>query len=929
MNYLNNTPRYIKLCLIPAAMVFSAVTTYAQTDNEESGDVYTLDDFVVSGTRTSLAKARDIKMESRVISDTIVAEDIAKFPDLNLAESLQRIAGVAINREAGEGRRVTLRGLGPDFTRVQLNGMEVLGNVDSPQDSRGQGSRDRAFDFNIFASELFNRVEVKKSYDASQTEGGLAGTIGLITAKPFDYGEGVNAALSVKMGSNTLTGDLQPRTAFQVSNTWGETFGALISVAYSERDTDEQGTNTFRWRPSANEQGSDISALPAETQAALTNGELRFARGNRISSWQSHQERLGITSAFQWRPTDELHFTLDILHGEFTGERDELHLNSRGANSSSWLGGGTTVDGVVYPNSTINELRFNENGEVVFIDVSGGNNATETRRQLAENEFDQLVLTTDWQISDALKATILLGTEKSTYDIPISDKFYLETFGDVTTDYTLDPNDLTNTYGFDPADPTVWRAHEIDFEGRFQETTFDNAKIDLEYTFNDTSSLKFGLASQEFFNSGFREINSNVLRSDFQSGAVDDDISEYYKIFTDHEDQDWTIVDFDAALETLGVTRSIAGSDRIYEVEESTNAAYVSYLWETKVGGKRLYGDVGVRGYETDVTSSGVASVERVVDEETGELDEFEERITVGQSYDGFLPTFNATLELKENLLLRLGLSQNINRPSIGSLAVNGDVSGVPDSETEEFNVEVGNPGLEPYESDNIDLSLEWYFGDIGTFAVGYFFKDITGLIGTETVENVPFSETGVPLSVLDGLTPDSIVDEFSRPINHEDTTIEGIEFSFQSDLDFLPGPLEHLGFVGNLTFVDGELDYAAPGDDVSLIRSIEGLSDVLGNATFYYETDKWGARASANYRSGYVARATPIGNDEDGDGFNSTVYVDFSAFYQLNHKLKLTFDVINITDQREEQYSDLTARRHYNSTSSGTTFFTGINYKF
>lgn len=364
MNYLNNASKYTKLCILPASILFSAVVSHAQTDEDATSDVFTLDEFVVSGTRTTLAKSRDLKKESRIISDTIVAEDIAKFPDLNLAESLQRLPGVAINREAGEGRRVTLRGLGPDFTRVQLNGMEVLGNVDSPQDSRGQGSRDRAFDFNIFASELFNKMEVKKSYDATQTEGGLAGTIGLITAKPFDYGEGLNAAVSVQMGTNTYTNDFQPRTAIQLSNTWGEKFGALISVAYSERDTEEQGTNTYRWRPSTSAQGSDISALSEEAQYLLTapvdevslDERLRFARGNRLSSWQSHQERLGITSALQWRPTEDLHFTLDILHGEFTGDRNEVHLNSRGANSSSWLGGGTTVDGVEYPDSTINEL---------------------------------------------------------------------------------------------------------------------------------------------------------------------------------------------------------------------------------------------------------------------------------------------------------------------------------------------------------------------------------------------------------------------------------------------------------------------------------------------------------------------------------------------------------------------------------------------
>lgn len=125
-------------------------------------------DIVVNGYIQSLAKARALKRDATIVKDVIVAEDMAKFPELNLAESIQRLPGVAINREAGEGRRITLRGLGPDYTRVQLNGMEVLGNVDSAMDSRGQRSRDRAFDFNIFASELFSRIEVEKTYQAAQ-----------------------------------------------------------------------------------------------------------------------------------------------------------------------------------------------------------------------------------------------------------------------------------------------------------------------------------------------------------------------------------------------------------------------------------------------------------------------------------------------------------------------------------------------------------------------------------------------------------------------------------------------------------------------------------------------------------------------------------------------------------------------------------------
>jgi iron complex outermembrane recepter protein len=900
-------------------LAVSAVALFAQTAALTPADaspkdaaVLTLETFTVQGTRASLMKARELKQESRIISDTIVAEDIAKFPDLNLAESLQRLPGVAINREAGEGRRVSLRGLGPDFTRVQLNGMEVLGNVDSPQDSRGQGSRDRAFDFNIFASELFSRMDVYKSFDASQNEGGLAGTIGLFTAKPFDN-PGFNGALSTQLGSNTQTKDLQPRGAFLISNTWGKTFGALLSVAYSNRQTEEQGTNTYRWRPASNAAGSNISALSAADQAAITSGKVRFARGNRMSSWQSDSERLGITSAFQWRPSENIDFTLDVLHGEFTGKRDELHLNSRGAVSSTWLGGGTTVAGVVHPHSTINAIKIVDN-EAVYLDVSNGNVATETRRQLAENTFDQVVLSGNWRINDRLKASGLIGMETSEYDMPISDKFYLEAFGGVVSDYTRDRYYGYHTYKFDTANPANWNAHEIDFSSSYQKSEFDNAKLDFDLFLRPGSSLKFGVARQAFSNEGYGQATDNLLQSQFQSGAVDDNPAAYAKVFSDHKDADWVIVDFDKALQTLGVTRTLGAKTGIFEVEEVTTAVYVRYDWDGTIAGKSVSANAGLRAFETEVTSTGTANVGPV---------------TVVKKYDDVLPALNGTLRLRDNLLLRAAYSLNINRPTLGAMAVNGSVS----NSNGEIKVNAGNPGLKPYYSDNIDLSLEWYFGDnIGYAAVGFYHKDIRGFIGNMLSTNVSYGSIGLPLDLFPGLTATTNVAEYNRPVNFEDTTIDGIEFTLQSDLKFLPAPFDQLGFIGNISFIDGELDYASPAEQaagIHYVSPISGLSDMLGNATLYYETKKWGARISANYREGYVAWPLAIANDEIGDGFNSTLYVDFSAFYQINDKLKLTFDVINLTDQREEQYSDLVARRQYNSTTAGTSFFAGVNYKF
>lgn len=312
---------------LTAALTSMSAQTLAQEQGANDANNADIERIQVEGYRGSLIKAKDIKRESVGSQDTILAEDIADFPDLNLAESLQRIPGITITREAGEGRQISLRGLNADFTQVQLNGMEALGTSSSPMDSRGGVNSSRSFDFNIFASELFNQIDVKKSYSANMDEGGIGGTVNLRTAKPFDY-DGFKGAVNLQAGKNSLADDTSPRFAGLLSNTWGD-FGALVSFAYSNRDTVEQGYNTYRWRP-LDANGSDISALTPEQQAKVNSGELRFSRGSRYTQFNSDQTRLGTTLALQYRPSDSFNVGFDGLYGKLDNDRGEFHLQSRG-----------------------------------------------------------------------------------------------------------------------------------------------------------------------------------------------------------------------------------------------------------------------------------------------------------------------------------------------------------------------------------------------------------------------------------------------------------------------------------------------------------------------------------------------------------------------------------------------------------------------
>jgi TonB-dependent receptor len=265
-----------------------------------------------------------------------------------------------------------------------------------------------------------------------------------------------------------------------------------------------------------------------------------------------------------------------------------------------------------------------------------------------------------------------------------------------------------------------------------------------------------------------------------------------------------------------------------------------------------------------------------------------------------------------------LAAAKNINRPALTSMKMTGTVQ----LGTAGYTVSNGNPTLKPYKSTDLDLAAEWYFGTIGMLSAGVFHKDIKDLIGTQTLLNVPYSVTGLSTDLAPGLTPDSNVVQFTRPVNLAKARLTGLELAAQSSFAFLPAPFDKFGALANVTLIDSNTKVNG------LDGKITGLSDVNANGTLYYETKRWGIRGSANFRSGYLLSRYDGINPTSQDGFKSTIYVDAAAFVQLREGLRLTLDAINITNQPEVQINSTSGRLH-NVTRSGTNLFAGINLTF
>jgi len=421
------------LGLAALAGAAQAQTAAAPAANNDSTVV------VVTGFRASLQSAISAKKKADNIVDVIKAEDIAQFPDNNLADALQRIPGVAIDRDGGEGRTITVRGLGPDFTRVRMNGMEALATTGG-KDSSGGTNRGRGFDFSVFAAELFQSVSVSKSPEASMEEGSLGATIDLQAPHPFDY-KGFTMAASLQEGYNDLSKKSSPRGSFLISNRWADgKLGFLFSASLSDKTEYEEGPSTTRWENAysassvdrfgaySTDGGTTFVKIPECTVASCNSGKTplgaptltdpnaialsnalhpRIPRYGRLTY---HQKRTGLTSSFQMKPNPDTTITIDGLYSDFVANRDEQYLEAISFSRAGTLGK-TTTGGV--PNMNVYNYTINDQGELVKGSFNNTDIRTENRHDDLDTKFYEVATTWDQTVGDKLKLKGFVGWSRS------------------------------------------------------------------------------------------------------------------------------------------------------------------------------------------------------------------------------------------------------------------------------------------------------------------------------------------------------------------------------------------------------------------------------------------------------------------------------------------------------------------------------------
>lgn len=896
------------LGVAPALQAQQTEEQAAAQVQEEDIEVIT----VTGGFRGSLASALNQKRFETGSTDTIKAEDIADFPDLNLAESLQRIPGVAISRAAGEGRQISVRGLGPDFTRVRINGMEAQ-STSGGTDQIGGANRGRGFDFNTFSSDLFSELTVRKTASANVEEGSLGATVDLRTARPFDY-DGLTFAANVQAGYNDLSEEVDPKASFLVSNIFADgKFGALFSLAMSERNIIDEGASTVRW-DNVNDFGTYQGSASAPELQGINDGFR--PRLPRYDSYTHNVKRTGAAAAFEFRPTLETRFNLDVLYSKDDSTRNEiftqgiLNGNSQAGRMNVLayeLDDTNTVTYAAFENATVrNENRYDELG----------------------TEFLQISLSAQHQISDNLKVDAMIGRATSEFDNPVQTTVVMEKTGvDFSYDFRGSKRQSPELlFGDAVYNATGWSTNSVRLRPLGAENTFDTAAVNLEYVLNENLTLRSGLHYKTFEFETYE-----ARRSSENAGGIvmTPDLIMNYDSGLGSQGA-WLVPDLaaiNAAYNIYSNTGAFAVSTdnrRVdnYSAEEKTLGAFVQLAFETEVGDTTIRGDVGGRYVKTEQSSTAWAT-----------LGGANELITAKHDYNEFLPSLNLVFEPLDDVIIRFGYAEVMARAGLGSIRPNVSVSVSGGSRS----ISGGNPTLEPTKAKTYDLGLELYFDNESLLGVAVFRKDIDSYVQGLRQTQL-FTETGLPVQAAvdacnagPGYGPDcneNIEWQTNTPLNGPGGDLYGYEVQYQMPFSFLPEFWNRFGFIGNFTYVKAQLDYVNADGQILATRDLQGLSENTRSATLYYEDESFSARVSLTDRSEYLTNA--IGrNNNDMEGTNATRNIDAAMSYQLTDKWKISFEALNLTDEVDDQWVDSSGNRLTYYHATGRQYYVGAQYKF
>jgi iron complex outermembrane receptor protein len=852
---------------------------------------------VVGSYSRSLEQAVDLKRYTVGFSDSIVATDVADFPEQNLAEALQRMPGVTIERNKGMGSKVNVRGLPSEYTHVSINDLAT---------ASGSGGRDVEFD--LFASEIIQQVTVQKSPTAADEEGGIAGSVKISTARPFDYSDR-KLVFSAEGAHNSISEETDPKFAFLASDTWGD-WGALVSFSHAERTNRTDSTSGINFRPMSRFLG--VSGTRGSQAEAVIERDTGWVIDNRASTAESNlivfqdkvgdrvylndQEKWGATASLQYKPSRSFSLTFDAMVGGYDTTEDEYDAAAYSASSRSTL---ETIH--EYDDATLADY-----GMLVLRDVSYTATQHEflSKERINETDYAQYSLALDWNndLWDVEAMAGYSGAEKTLDYANLKHVAYAPSrtrwtgrSGETIPSASSAGFDMYNSpsrYLFEAYETTLEKINDDKYAAKLDVTR----KLDLPFL-PALRSVQFGgrytdrskerqygelkITGPSAGNTSW--VNVRTLADSPLQWIGDIVPGGAYSV----KDLDWQQVSNDFARGYFRYPGFSTPFDdaQYYRVDEEVAALYAMTNFDFTLGRVPVTVNAGARYIDTSVTSFGYHPVQNP-DGTTGYTDT---PVSKDGGYTDVLPSFNLTAELADGLLLRAAGSETLIRPALGDVAYKRTAS------WSSFRFTDGNPDLKPTYAKQWEIGLEKYLENGGLLAASYFRKKIDGVVIsalTGVVEDVAVYNAN---GTLNGYYDFDVY----QPVNAKGSyDVDGIELIANLPLATFHPVLEGFGINANYTMLDSSL---AGESDLGIRTPMPGLAEQTWNLTAYYENARFDARVSYNHKDEYVEsigyNMYPIWRDAYGQ-------LDVSIGYRISDHLKLSLKGINLTDEETSGYT-------------------------
>ncbi|WP_026376343.1 TonB-dependent receptor [Aestuariibacter salexigens] len=766
-NFLKNRLSVAISMLLSTTVLAPVHAQEAQADG--AGEVEVIE---IQGIRGSLARSQDIKRGSTGVVDAISAEEMGKFPDTNLAESLQRITGVSVSRANNEGSQITVRGFGPEFNLVTLNGRQMAGTGFT-----------RSFNFENLSSEGVKTLEIYKSARADVPTGGLGATVNIITNRPIaSPGEKYTfMAKGIHDTSNETGEDVTPEFAGLYSNTFADDmFGVSVNFSYHRRDFQRQGANVRSWqlnpsfsgeqdvidnRPTdGNGNPAEIFWIPNAEGVLEPTAAMFFPQEISFNIDDLQRERVNGMVTLQFAPTDDLIFTVDHTISDTLTTNDSLGWGL-------WNGsfGGNA-----------NAYELDENGTAIYYNSSGDDGSFTRFRETGEVDSKATGINIEWFATDSLNFRFDAHTSKTNTDNGLDkglgaqarvilgspnlfDKEYFFRTGDIpgfninwaNGSQEISANEIGTNFSIFTRTPGESEVTQYQFDGEWMPDIgygLTNVRFGAAWTeqslsgsggSNNAEAPGFGTGvfAEIFPDSMFTRVDLSDFMDEFS--FANGGVAPGYT-YTFNLDEAFT-------RQAAYLTADVVGSD-VYEVgsfgpenfpvnriDEETLSLYVSTSWEFEISDYYVDVNLGLRYEETDVVSPAKSRVPELVYWASGSewITQFAsggevQEVEFTGNYDLLLPMLDIKLDITDELVGRFSTGQTITRPTLGNML--GFLALTPSPKIGSRTGSRGNPNLKPFKSTNLDLSLEYYYDDASYAAIGLFWKDVEDWIDNTQV---------------------------------------------------------------------------------------------------------------------------------------------------------------------------------------------------